>query len=174
MEKVDIDYAFVNGGEAELEAVMNMYGPALFRYCHNILCDYHEAQDALQITFIKAYDKRTTFKKDMTLSPWLYKIAYTTCIDLLRKKKLKLLLPQQQTDTNYIPEQIRKALLTLSGADRALVYSRIMEKHSYEELSKIYGEGADTLRKRYERARRRLLMVLKEEYPYYAKLEESR
>jgi RNA polymerase sigma-70 factor (ECF subfamily) len=174
MEKVNIGWAFASGGEEELEVVMNEYGHALLRYCHNILCDYHEAQDALQITFIKAYEKRATFKKDMMLSPWLYRIAYTTCIDLLRKKKLGCFLPQQQQEDFHISEEIREALLTLNGVDRALVYSRVMEKKSYEQLAKIHGKSAVTLRKRYERARKKLLEALKEQYPYYAKLEESK
>ncbi len=171
MEKVDSHFA--SGGETELKAVMEAYGPALLRYCHHMLCDYHEAQDALQITFIKAYNKRSTFKKDKTLSPWLYRIAYTTCVDLLRKKKLRCLLPQKQAQTNYMSEEVQEALLTLNGTDRSLVYSRVMENQSYEALAKIHGKSAAALRKRYERAKRKLAKALREDYPYYATLEES-
>ena len=87
MEHENIGENFANGGEAELEIVMELYGHALLKYCHNIICDYHEAQDAVQITFIKAYEKRSTFNADMNLYTWLHKIAYNTCIDILRHKK---------------------------------------------------------------------------------------
>ena len=82
-EKIDIK----NGGEPALIAAIDRYSSSILRYCHNILCDYHDAQDALQITFIKAYQRRYLFKQNMSLSPWLYKIAYTTCVDILRKRK---------------------------------------------------------------------------------------
>jgi len=178
MEKADIIYDFADGGELELEAIMNQYSRPLLRYCHNVLCNYHDAQDALQLTFIKAYDKRSSFKAGAPLSPWLYRIAYTTCIDIMRKKKLMVFLPaskqQLKEDDGYIPENIRVALMTLSASDRALVFGRVMEEKSYEELSEIHGKSAPALRKRYERARKKLLTTLKDAYPYYVEMEESK
>ena len=166
---------FANGSEKELEAVIKQYSPALLRYCHSILCDYHEAQDALQMTFIKAYNNRASFKGSMPLAPWLYKIAYTTCIDMLRKKKLALIFsePAQTNDESaeYIPENIREALMSLSASDRALVFSRAMEEKSYEELAVIYSKSSAALRKRYERARKKLVAMLADDYPYYVKQE---
>lgn len=178
MEKADIIYDFADGDELELEAIMNQYSRPLLRYCHNVLCNYHDAQDALQLTFLKAYGKRSYFKAGAPLSPWLYRIAYTTCIDMMRKKKRAFILPvskqQTQVDDGYIPENIRAALMTLSASDRALVFGRVMEEKSYEELSEIHGKSAAALRKRYERARKKLLTTLKDDYPHYTKLEESK
>ena len=178
MEKATND--FTSGSHQALIEIMHEYGPPLLRYCHNILCDYHEAQDALQMTFIKAYDRRATFRDGAPISPWLYKIAYTTCIDILRRKKLRLIAPepapeaQTQEKEGYIPENIRAALMTLTAADRALVFGRVIEERSYDELSAILGKSAAALRKRYERARYRLMDMLREDYPYYAKKEESK
>lgn len=167
MEHENIGIIFSNGGEAELEIVMKLYGQALLRYCHNIIYDYHEAQDAVQITFIKAYEKRSSFNVDMNLSSWLYKIAYNTCIDILRGKKLKFPHIPPQTNSDFIPEHIRKAFLTLNAADRALVYGRIIEEKSFEELSKIHGKSSAVLRKRYERAKKKLSGILIKDYPEY-------
>ena len=173
MEKADIIYDFADCGERELEAVMAEYGPPLLRYCHNVLCDYHDAQDALQITFIKAYDKRKSFKNGSPLTPWLYRIAYTTCMDMLRRKKFTAILApaNEAADESggYIPDNILAALMTLSACDRALVFSRVMEERSYEDLAKIHGKSAAALRKRYERAKRRLAQTLKDDYPDYQK-----
>lgn len=58
MEASNLDYTFAMGGECELRCAIDLYGQPLLRYCHNILCDYFEAQDVVQITFIKAYNKR--------------------------------------------------------------------------------------------------------------------
>ena len=178
MEKATND--FTSGSHQALKEIMQEYGPALLRYCHNILCDYHEAQDALQMTFIKAYEKRASFKNGAPISPWLYKIAYTTCIDILRRKKFSLVTPEPvpgpevQEDEGYIPDNIREALMTLTVADRALVFGRVIEERSYDELSDILGKNAAALRKRYERARRKLMDILRDDYPYYAKKEQSK
>ena len=169
-EYENIGKNFAAGGEAELEAVMKLYGHALLKYCHNIICDYHEAQDAVQITFIKAYKKRSSFNTDMNLYTWLHKIAYNTCIDILRRKKAKPALedmPARNNGGGHIPGHIRSALMTLKEIDRALIYSRAIEEKTFEELAKIHGKNAASLRKRYERAKKKLVGILAEDYPEY-------
>ncbi|KNF09062.1 RNA polymerase sigma factor, sigma-70 family [Gottschalkia purinilytica] len=183
MEASNLDYSFTTGGEYELQCAIELYGQSLLRYCHNILCDYFEAQDVVQMTFIKAYDKRKTFKKGTSLSAWLYRIAYTTCIDYLRKKKIFFFFPRSNmdsenmkfeanTDATFINDDLKTALLTLSPKERALIFSRVIDEKSYTELEAIYNVSAVTLRKRYERAKTKLANILRETNSYYERLEE--
>ena len=180
MEEKNLDRDFASGGEYELGIAIELYGQPLLRYCHNILCDYAEAQDAVQITFIKAYNKRKKFKSGTSLSAWLYRIAYTTCIDILRRKKLLFFLPQglsqreTNSDSNLISDDLKTALLALSPSDRALVFNRVIDEKSYADLEAIYNVPAATLRKRYERAKTKLGKLLKEMNPYYLRLEEEK
>ena len=100
MDSDQLNHTFSSGGEKELNDAIERYGQPLLRYCHNILCDYYEAQDVVQITFMKAYKKRRKFKSGTSLSAWLYRIAYTSCMDSLRKKKLLFFkLPQKDNDS---------------------------------------------------------------------------
>ena len=39
----------------DLEQAINAHGKAVFRCCHLLLRDYHEAQDAVQTTFLRAF-----------------------------------------------------------------------------------------------------------------------
>ncbi|EEG78618.1 RNA polymerase sigma factor [Dethiobacter alkaliphilus] len=175
-----IDQHFAAGGETELHRAIELYGQPLLRYCHNILCDYAEAQDAVQVTFIKAYNKRNTFKNSTSLRAWLYRIAYTTCIDILRKKKILSIIPlvpsslQAPANDNLIADDLKDALLKLTPAERALVFSRVIDETSYADLESIYQVPATTLRKRYERAKAKLAKSLKETNSYYVRLEESK
>lgn len=180
MEAKDLDNTFATGGQYELRCAMELYGQPLLRYCHNILCDCYEAQDAVQITFIKAYNKRKSFKNGTSLSAWLYRIAYTTCIDLLRKKKLLFFIPRAkpgemfftlEENSELMSDDLKEAFLTLSPGDRALVFSRIIDEKSYKELEDIYNVSSSTLRKRYERAKKKLSKALQETHSYYERLE---
>lgn len=153
---------FSEGGEEALVAAIRQYGQGLLRYCHHILCDYHEAQDAVQITFCKAWERRTRCRTG-ALPAWLYRMAYTTCVDILRQRKRWRPLPPAPEDTDYIGPELRAALEALSPEERGLVFGRVMEGRSYEELSGIYGKSAATLRKRYERARKKLARLLTQE-----------
>jgi len=175
----DIDNAYLKSGEAGLEIIMSNYSSALLRYCHSILCDYHEAQDAVQIAFIKAYQNRDKFKGgDKDLTNFLYKIAYNTCIDIIRKRKSGLELFKNERiksskPDGYIPENLKTALNLLSALDRAIIYGRAVEELKFEELAQIHGKSAALLRKRYERARKKLSKILAEDYPYYSKKGEN-
>ena len=168
MKNSQIDFA--SGGNAEFEALVEKYGYPMLRYCHSILCDYHEAQDAVQIAFIKAYQKRASFDSSKSISAWLYRIGYNTCVDIIRKRALrpsvKISEPQEKDD--FIPDNIKTALLSLSHMDRSLVYARVMEQRTYDELAAIHGKTPQALRKRYERARKKLAVLLAEDYPDYA------
>ena len=177
MDVDTLNNTFSTGGEYELECAIELYGQPLLRYCHNILCDYHKAQDAVQTTFIKAYNKRTSFISGSSLSAWLYRIAYTTCMDILRKRKFLFFVPetkgiQSNTSANFINEDLKEALLKLTGAERALIFSRVIDEKSYKELEEIYRIPANTLRKRYERAKNKLMRALEVENSYYKRLEE--
>ena len=175
MDVDTLNNTFSTGGDYELECAIQLYGHQLLRYCHNILCDYHKAQDAVQITFIKAYNKRASFRRGNSLSAWLYRIAYTTCMDILRKRKLLFFIPETKdilpnTSTNFINEDLKEALLKLTGAERALIFSRVIDEKSYKELEEIYQIPANTLRKRYERAKNKLIKAFEIEDPYYKRI----
>ena len=153
-----------------LEEAIEAYGKPILRYCHSILCNYHDAQDAVQTTFIKAYRADST--GNVSLGPgcenkfrtWLYRIAYHTCLDMLRKRQRFLRFletaakPESsyQMEACYISDELKAALLALSTQDRALVFNRIIDELEYNELSAIYETSPAALRKRYERAKKKL------------------
>ena len=158
--------------DMQIETVINTHSHALLRYCHSILCDYHEAQDAVQITFIKAWQNKNKFNGgEKDLLNFLYKIAYNTCIDAIRKRnhrqKLKSPIEPAKQNYAYIPENIKAALMSLSPLDRAVTYSHAVDEIPFGELAKIYDKTAAALRKRYERARKKLSKMLEKDYPYY-------
>lgn len=160
--------------DLDIETIVNTYSHALLRYCHSILCDYHEAQDILQTTFIKAWQNQSKFTgNDKDLLNFLYKIAYNACIDAIRRRRQRLKNPaepiQPQSDNGYIPENIKTALMSLSPLDRAVTYSHAVNETPFAELAQIYGKNAAALRKRYERARKKLGKILKKDYPNYTK-----
>lgn len=172
-EKNRLNHTFTNGSEDELNIAINLYGQDILRYCHNILCDYHEAEDVVQVTFVKAYDKRKSFKVNTSLSAWLYRIAYTTCMDYIRKKKIQQIFFSKEfrrevinNNEAYISDELKAALLKISPRDRALIFSRVLDEKDYSQLEIIYNASSQTLRKRYERAKKKLAQELRENKTY--------
>ena len=164
MSDTDLGQQFVTGGEDELEEVINLYGEKLLRYATAILCDYHEAENVVQEVFLSAYQHRTTFDGS-NLSAWLYKITYNRSLNQLKKRgffffsEIRVEAVSSVDDTGLSDETLR-ALRQLKPKERALLYGRIMEEQSYEELSLLSGCSPATLRKRYERAKKKLAAYL--------------
>ena len=169
----------------DLTAIIETHGQAITRYCNSILCDYHEAQDAAQTTFVKAYTKRhqvrtitsnphqqttnSPHQPKNSILPWLYKIAYNTCIDNLRKKKFLFLFDTKTPEATYempdttMSDELKTALQVLSPKERALVFNRAIDKLEYKELTKIYNASESALHKRYERAKKKLAKAILEQ-----------
>lgn len=171
MEEIGIGKRFVNGGEDELEEVINLYGEKLLRYATAILCDYHEAENIVQEVFLSAYQNRDTFDGN-NLSSWFYKITYNRCLNQLKKRKILYfheirseILPEvlPEKDKGLSDETLR-ALQKLKPKERALLYGRIMDTRSYEELSQLTGSSPAALRKQYQRAKDKLVKYLNFEY----------
>ena len=75
--------------EQDLEKLVHAHTAALLRYCTGLLGCEADAQDAVQKTFIKAWQQRHTLRHDGTDNEraWLYRIAYRTSLDMLRAAK---------------------------------------------------------------------------------------
>ena len=168
MCNIDIGQRFITGGEDELEEIINLYGEKLLRYATAIMCDYHEAENVVQEVFLSVYKSRSSFDGG-NLSAWLYKITYNRSLNQLKKPKLLYFrdVPSKDVSTaedTGLSDEALCALKRLKPKERALVYARIMEERSYEELSRLTGSSQAALRKQYQRAKNKLAAYLTAEY----------
>lgn len=166
--QIAADAGHTGGGAVpDLAGLAEAHGRGIIKYCYSLLLDYHEAQDAAQDVFLRAAAKLGGLRDSSAVSPWLYRMAYNICINILRRRKLaKLFLVREAAkakDSSHtdsydlgISPEIKAALSTLHPRDRALVYSRAVDEMEYSQLEAVYGAKASALRKRYERARKKL------------------
>ncbi|HHY73750.1 MAG TPA: RNA polymerase sigma factor, partial [Bacillus bacterium] len=141
MKDIDLSQGFIDSGESELEEIINLYGEKLLRYATAILCDYHEAENIVQEVFLSAYQNRAAFDGD-NLSAWLYKITYNRCLNQLKRRKIlyfheirsEVVLSEKEKG---LSDETLRALQKLKPKERALLYGRIMNGQSYEELSQL-------------------------------------
>lgn len=146
----------------DLEEAVHIYGPKLFRYVYTLLCNYQDAEDIVQDVFISAYHGQVGFDGE-NISAWLYKIAYNKSIDHLRRNQVVSFqelhedtsIVEQDYDTGCSPVII-SAIQNLSYEERVIVLGRITESLSYAELAVRLGISEPVVRKRYERAKKKL------------------
>ncbi len=152
--------------EQDLEKLVHAHTAALLRYCTGLLGCEADAQDAVQKTFIKAWQQRRTLRGDGTDNEraWLYRIAYRTALDMLRaaRRAANYPTPEPREQDPGISDELRAALNTLSPLDRALVLERVLDSMDYAALARIHGVPAPYLRTRYSRAKAKLAAILQE------------
>ena len=130
-------------GKFKLEDAVARYGRTLFAYAYSLLGDYHEAEDAVQEAFAAAHQSRERFD-GANERAWLCRITYSKCMDSLRNR----------------PAVSFEDLGRLSAAERTVVLLRVVEGLNYGEMAERLGVAEAALRKRYERAKRRLAEYL--------------
>lgn len=136
-----------------------------------------DPEDLTQETFMKAYDKLSTFHAGSSMYTWLYQIARNTCRDAMRKVKVrrrfkKLVGKQEDEDELWEPpspeslddnmhrreslQLLRKALAQLPEEPRALIVFKDLEEMSYQDIAGIYEIPEGTVKSRLFKARKQL------------------
>ena len=154
--------AFISGSETALEELISKMTPPLMKYSYNILLNYSDAEDAVQNAFVKTYLGRAAIRDPETLNSYLYRTVYNSSIDIIRKRRFLMTQSMiRHNESTYISEEMSAALGKLQPQDRALVYNRVIDEMGYTELAEIYGKSEQNLRKRFERAKKKLANLLR-------------
>ena len=129
-------------------ALVERYQIGLIIYCERLVGDRAEAEDIVQLSFIKAYQKLSTFdSKKGRFSTWLYRIAYHEAIDYLRKIKRVRVTSEIEEIEPVVPDVLHEELLSeVRAAVLALVppeHRRVVEAYYWE--GKSYQEIADEM-----------------------------
>ncbi len=150
------------------------------------ICGHQDkAEDLVQDTFVKAFERFESFEKGTNCKAWLFQILRNTWIDRLRHRKVAgLTLPLEEeivAETskdyetvwsnaedlieNFSDEQIIKALSELPEDQRLTLFLTDVEQLSQKEVAQITGVAVGTVKSRTSRAR----VELKNKLSSYAK-----
>ena len=150
-----------------LEEVLNQYGNLLFRYALMMLGDTGEAEDAVQETMVKLWQKAPQFKDKDHEKAWLLTVTANRCRDLLRKRmrrgEISLESVAELTDdVAETPEDsgILDALLGLPEKYKQVIYLHYVEGYKVEEIAGIIGKTASAVKMRLKKGRQ----LLEEQY----------
>lgn len=130
--------------DAALDQLMRLYGKEIFGLCRSFLHQKEDAEDALQYTFIRAYQSLPQFRAESGLRRWLYVIAQRQCIDLLRKQRPEESasdIPELSVPPSLPPDEavsLRECLGKLNEELRSLILLRVHGGFSYNELAPIF------------------------------------
>jgi RNA polymerase sigma-70 factor (ECF subfamily) len=93
------------GDEAAFERLVEPHRGELHAHCYRMLGSLHDTEEAMQEAMLRVWRGLERFEGRSSLRSWLYRIATNTCLDLIGRRK-KRLLPEEygpKADPNLPP-----------------------------------------------------------------------
>jgi len=153
------------GSEPAFETIVERYRRALMRYVSRLLPP-ERAEDVVQQAFVKAYDAMHRDGAELSLKPWLYRIAHNTALNALRDRGLRHDELDERTDGVERPDQalersqglrdVLVAVQALPERQRDAILLRELEGRSYTEIALALGVTDGAVRQLLHRARNSL------------------
>jgi RNA polymerase sigma-70 factor (ECF subfamily) len=153
-----------------LAAVYDRYRRAVWSVTLRVTGADHLAQEALQDTFIRAWQAAESYDPSRPLGPWLMTIARRTSLDLLRREFRPTRgghAPEQDAvveapgiDEAWLTWEVQEALTHLSEEEREIVRLSFFEDLTQTQVAERLGIPVGTVKSRSHRAHRRLAELL--------------
>ena len=147
-----------------------------FTIAYNIVKNRQDAEEVVQDSFIKVFNKISQFKEESKFSSWLFKIVYNTALSRIRKSQLDTLTLEHDDystefgidshsgwDQMVLTDQkkyIDKALDKLADQDKLVLTLFYLADEGLNEICKITNEKKTTIKARLHRARAKMYVQL--------------
>ena len=173
---------FQSGDEGAYIELVNRYKDRLINFAYQFLGDLEQAEDVVQDTMLKLYEKKHYYREIAKFSTWIYTIARNLANTELRKRKRRkttylsrmtreereyeIPAVQPNLDQNlqneFIRERIQEAIKKLPEHSKSVIILRDIQELSYDDISNIVGVPLGTVKSRINRARLQLQAELQD------------
>ena len=167
----------IKGDQKAFYEIYKLYSKAMFNICYRIVGNQEEAEDVLQEAFVNAFQKIHSYQGKASFGAWLKKIVVNKAISFLRKQQIEMVeledrfepkSDEQVDDIDLVMkvETIRNAIQMLPNGFRVVFSLYLLEGYDHKEISEILEISESTSKSQYNRAKKKLREILKEEVNY--------
>lgn len=155
----------VTAGDPEAFAgLVTRYRDAFMRYATRMLGSQADAEDVLQLAFIRAFRALRSCREPDRFAAWLFQIVVNECrthASRSRTRELRFVTDdaalerasvEETVPADGFTEEIERALAKLPGEQREAFLLKHVEDKSYEEIAELTGAGVSALKMRVKRA----------------------
>lgn len=163
----------------QFETMAAEYERPIYLLCLRMMGSHEDAQDCAQEALLRAFRAFDHFRYEASPKTWLYRIAYNTCIDELRRRRGVVSLDSLRDDGFDVPDekatnayeklaqQERYALLQsavdkLPEDQRAVLILRDFQQLSYDEMAETLKQPVGTIKSRLNRAREKVKKLIEQ------------
>lgn len=141
----------------------------LLRFAGHILKNDEEAQDAVQDTFLKLWQKKDQLCKIKNLDAFAMRMVRNRCLDMIRGKRVSingeedkiwlnnsLVMDHDQVELADTAKKIKLLIGGLPEQQQTVIHLRDIENYEYDEIAEITGLNTNSIRVNLSRARRKV------------------
>ena len=171
----------VNNNRRAQEELFKMFYGKMFGVCIRYMSDRDTAQEVLQQSFIKVFEKIGVFDFKGSLEGWIRRIVTNTAIDAIRKSKRNPFLSdddqffkdevindfEKQEEMNILSlraDAAMKAIQELSPGYRAVFNLYVIEDYSHKEIAEKLGISEGTSKSNLAKAKMNVQKILRRKY----------
>jgi len=129
----------------------------LYHISWSMLSHAEDCADAVQEALTRAWQKRDTLQSLRAFRPWLTRILYNVCVDILRARRQLMKEPLDENTIAAPPAQdlgeLREALTRLSPEQRVTVVLHYLEGYKLREIAAMLDISLNTVKSRLMYAR---------------------
>lgn len=166
-----VEQCKANNRKAQL-ALYKQYCDGMFCVAMRFLKNADDAEDVLQDSFIKAFQKIHQFKGDVTFGAWLKRIVINKSIDFLKSKQQKMVELDEsymhlETDDDWTIEEhitfdeVKSGIEQLPEKYKYVVMMYLVEGFDHSEISQVLNITGSACRTRLLRGKAQLKELLK-------------
>ena len=167
-----------NGDAGAFALIVERYRQSVFRICVRILGDGDEAEDAVQETFVRAWQSLQGYDPRYSIATWLRTIACRLCCDVLRRRTRRRQYeqdacrqgsgngggdPESLRMSRELESMFRKAASGLSPMQRTVFVLAEIEQLPFDEVHRITGWSAVQIKSNLYIARKKVRKAIEKE-----------
>ena len=143
--------------------------PRLRRYARVLTGDANRADDLVQDTLARAWEKRQLWRAGSDLRAWLFTIMHNVFVNQARRRRYEIELAMDELPAVAVRatqgeqlelQDVDRVLRSLSAEQREVVLLVAVEQLTYEEVSGALDIPIGTVMSRLSRARERMRQLL--------------
>lgn len=142
----------------------------LFVIAFSYLKNKHDAEDALQNTFLKLWKSKIEFNDDLGIDKWLTKVLVNDCKNFFnlsfRQNKSIEEVYDVSTFDKYFNVDLYNAVMSLNKKERLCVILFYYDDLTISDISKVTGIKESTVKSLLKRSRNKLKLELGDEWIY--------
>tara|TARA_R110001632_G_scaffold152588_3_gene270288 strand:+ start:3392 stop:3874 length:483 start_codon:yes stop_codon:yes gene_type:complete len=145
----------------------------MFSACLRIVRSRHDAEDIVQESFVKGFQKMSQLKEETNLGGWLKKIVVNASLDFVRKRKNDYWIEETfivegkeeeafeiEEDKGMTIQLIKDCLEEIKEKYRIILVLYMIEDYNHREIGEMLKLKESTVRNQYRRGKNILIEMI--------------